>query len=157
MDAGTVLETLDSLANLLDHEVAVASTARGLIGRLDVPGLSAYASHRSETNAAIGSLQERLCTDIERLARAWGLSETSVGAVAAAEPRLRPTLQRSLERMRRGARALAQIDARFCASAARTQGLVRSYLSALRPVPSAYTRRGGAPGVDSIATHSRRA
>lgn len=148
--------TAEALRRTLEREVERARAERGALRTLDADRLFESAAARAGFNADVADLEARLARALGRSAQALGLSEVTMDALSARAPAEAPALARVLADVRALAGALAELDRLNVMLAGRALACVQGYLTALRPAPQAYDRRGArAAGRGAAAVSSR--
>jgi hypothetical protein len=144
------------LRDALAAEVGLAREERSLFRSLDARALLGRASARADFQARVARLEDRLREALAAAGGRLGLDEVTLSTLAAREPSGAASLSRVLGEVRALASALAELDRLNQFLAARALRVVRGYVDALSPTPSAYDRRGLRAVAASGAVHSSR-
>jgi hypothetical protein len=143
MHLGNAVETAGRLRDALAAEVEGARGERQLLRSLDAAGLFARAAARAAFLEAVAALERELAARLSRAAADLGLAQVTLDGLRQRAPGPGAALAATLSDVRALAGALHEIDRLNLQLAGRALGCVRGYVEALRPVPSAYDRRGG--------------
>jgi hypothetical protein len=143
MVLGEALDSAEELREALAGEVAAARGERQLLRSLDSQALLRRAAARAEFQALLARLEARLHGALAGAARRLGIGTVTLAVLAEHEPRDAAALSRIFGEVRALAAALAELDRLNQFLADRALRLVRSYVDAVAPAPSAYDRRGG--------------
>jgi hypothetical protein len=156
MVLGEAVRAAGELRDALAAEVEAAREERGLFRSLDARALLDRASARAGFQAKVARLEERLREALTAAAGRLGLAEVTLHTLATREPAGAASLSRVFGEVRALSSALAELDRLNQFLAARALRVVRGYVDALSPTPSAYDRRGLRAVTVSGAVHSSR-
>jgi hypothetical protein len=146
-----------SLRDALAAEVERAREERGPIRELDADRLFDRAASRRAFLEEARRLEGELAGAVAKIARELGLDRPTLAELRRAAPAEAAPLCDAVEAVRRLAAELLEVDRvnRELVREART--CVDGYLTAVRPAPRGYDRRGLRPGAPELAgTVSRR-
>lgn len=135
------VEVANALCRTLAAEVERARAERDVLRTLNAEAVFASAARRASFNAEVARLGEELSRALRAAAAAAG-GELSMIRLAATYPAEAAALRRAVEEIRGHATALARLDQLNRTLAARALSFVNGYLGVLRPIPTAYDRRG---------------
>jgi hypothetical protein len=156
MVLGDAVRAAIELRDALAGEVEAAREERSLFRSLDAHALLGRASARAGFQARVARLEERLREALAEAADTLGLAEVTLSTLAAREPSGAAALSRAFGEVRALSSALAELDRLNQFLAARALRVVRGYVDAISPTPSAYDRRGLRAVTASGAVHSSR-
>jgi hypothetical protein len=156
MVLGDAVRAAIELRDALAAEVEAAREERSLFRSLDARALLGRASARADFQARVARLEERLRAALASAADRLGLHEVTLSALGAREPSGAAALSRAFGEVRALSSALAELDRLNQFLAARALRVVRGYVDALAPTPTAYDRRGLRAVAASDAVHSSR-
>jgi hypothetical protein len=123
--------------------VGRARLDRDALRALDSDRLLGGAARRAAFNLDVARLEGELAGALRGVASDLGLAELTLAGLAARAPQGGAALSRSLGAIGAAAGELARLDAVNRTLATRALACVQGHLSALRPAPAAYDRRGG--------------
>jgi hypothetical protein len=156
MVLGEAVRAARDLRDALAAEVDSARGERSLFRTLDAPALLDRAQARAGFQARVARLEDRLRAALAEAGRQLGLAEVTIASLASREPAGAAALSRTFGEVRALSSALAELDRLNQHLAARALRVVRGYVDALSPTPSAYDRRGQRAAAASGAVHSSR-
>jgi hypothetical protein len=136
------LVSAEQLREALASEVEAARSERQLLRSLDSQALLRRAAARAEFQGRVARLEERLHGALATAAGRLGLGVVTLASLAERDPGAGAALSRLFGEIRALAAALAELDRLNKFLASRALRLVRSYVEAISPAPSAYDRRG---------------
>jgi hypothetical protein len=136
------LALADELHGLLRGEVERARAEREVLRSLDPDQIFTRAAERAAFNDQVARLQHRLAEALREGAAALGVAEVTVSGIARRDPLAAARLSRTLAEVRALGHTLSRLDTLNRTLAGRALACVQGYLSALRPMPAAYDRRG---------------
>jgi hypothetical protein len=142
MVLGEAVGAAGELRDALAAEVEAARGERNLFRSLDSRALLGRASARAEFQARVARLEERLRDALASAGTALGLDDVTLAAFAGREPAGAAALSRVFGEIRSLSAALSELDRLNQFLASRALRVVRGYVDALAPAPSAYDRRG---------------
>jgi hypothetical protein len=135
------IEVANALCSTLAAEVDRARAERGVLRTLDAEAVFASAARRTVFNAEVARLGEALSQALRACAAGLG-GELSLPRLALRFPAETTALRQVVAEIRGHAATLSELDQLNRTLAARALSFVNGYLGMLRPVPSAYDRRG---------------
>jgi hypothetical protein len=136
------MSSAEQLREALAQEVEATRGERHLLRSLDSQALLGRAVSRAEFQSRVARLEERLHGALTTAAGQLGLPVVTLASLATRDPGATATLSRVFGEIRALAAALAELDRLNHVLASRALRLVRSYVEAVSPAPSAYDRRG---------------
>ncbi len=151
------LALADELQRTLTGEVARARAEREVLRSLDPDRIFTRAAERAAFNAEIAHLEVQLADALRQAAGELGLERFTLTRLALRAPGPAAHLGRVLDEVRSLGQELRDLDALNAALASRALACVQGYLTALRPSPAAYDRRGARATAPAQAAFSSKA
>lgn len=151
-----VIATTQKIKSALANEVERARGERRLVKTLDGALLMERAALRDGFNTTLASYERELQHELAAVATTLGLDEVTLKALSAHGAEQAAVWSDALAEVRALSSALSELDAFNRVLAERTLGIVRGYVAAVVPRPTAYDRSGLRPAMASGATHSTR-
>lgn len=136
------LALADELHRTLLAEVDRARAEREVLRSLDPDRIFTRAAERAGFNDQVARLEGALATALRHAAAELGIEPLTLPRLAARAPGAAAHLSRTLTDVRALGQTLSQLDALNRTLAGRALACVQGYLTALRPTPAAYDRRG---------------
>lgn len=151
------VEVAIALSRTLAGEVERARAEREILRSLEAEAVFESAARRAVFNAEVARLGEELSRALRACTVALGDGELSMARLALRFPADTARLRRVTAEIRAHAGTLAGLDKVNQILAQRALAFVNGYLGVLRPVPSAYDRRGGRAALPSQGGFSSKA
>ncbi len=136
------LALADELHGLLRGEVERARAEREVLRSLDPDRIFTRAAERAAFNAEVARLEGQLADALRQAAAGLGIEQLTLPRLAARAPGPAAHLGRTLAGIRDLGHELTRLDQLNRTLAGRALACVQGYLTALRPTPAAYDRRG---------------
>jgi hypothetical protein len=156
MSLPLALEVAIKLKASLATEVTRSQESRAVLKTLDTPALLSQASLREAFNQHSAYLASELARHLGVFAGTHGMTDVTLEQVRMLAPFEGEQLTCVFAEIRALSQALRELDDINQQLAEKALTVVRAYVTHLAPRPSAYTRRGQHPEVES-GTHSERA
>lgn len=157
MSIAAALTAAIHLKAALAAEVARAQEVRAHLRGMVTDALLQQASLRDAFNQRSAALTGDLERALAAFAAQLGLPDVTLELITQRAPFEGAQLAGILQEIRALSASLRELDALNRRLAARSLSFVNAYLTQLAPRPTAYTRRGLPPALDTTTTYSERA